>query len=47
MSLFESIFYVVGFFAIFMITAGVVGCVDIALHKLFGKGFFPRGYWDE
>lgn len=47
MGIIESLFYVIGFFAIFMITAGIIGCIDIALHKVFGKGLFPKGYWDE
>lgn len=46
MGIIEALFYVIGFFVIFMFVAGIVFVIDITLHKLFGKGLMPKGYWD-
>ena len=45
MSLIEALFYVIGFFTIYGTAVVVVWGLDKVLHRVIGKGLFPKEYW--
>lgn len=45
MNLIETLFYVIGFFFIWGCVTLVAFVVDKLLHRAFGRGLFPKEFW--
>lgn len=45
MNLIETLFYVMGFFVIWGGVAFIAFVVDKLLRRTFGKGIFPKEFW--
>lgn len=45
MNIVEALFYIIGFFLIYGSVAFIAFVVDKLLHRAFGRGLFPKEFW--
>ena len=46
MNIVEALFYIIGFFLIYGSVVCVAFVADKLLRRVFGKGIFPKGYFE-
>ena len=46
MNIVEALFYIIGFFLIYGSVAFIAFVVDKLLRRMFGRGIFPKGYFE-